>query len=225
MIKQIWHWQIKHVNYHNLNHLLKLVDNVKFSDEKRVENQRKNLFCEICTLEKKHKFHSKTKFINRTDVSGERLHVDIFDDDESFSRIEGFRYEIIAMNNVTRMKFFMSLKSKNEITSFMLNIFNLIANQSDSQLKFFKIDNAKEYRGLISTLNVKDIYWKKSISYVQNQDDVAERFIKTMIERTRTLIIKTHLSRSFWFEIIVVVCYLFNRLLTKILIEKISFEI
>ena len=46
-----------------------------------------------------------------------------------------------------------------------------------------------------------------------------------MIERARTLMIETHFSHLFWFEIIVVACYLFNRLFTKVLIEKISFEI
>ena len=122
------------------------------------------------------------------------------------------------------MKFFMSLKNKNEIILFMLNIFNLIANQSDNRLKFFRIDDVKKYRELISTFNVKNIFWKKSISYVQNQNDVVERFIKTMIERTRTLIIETNLSRSLWLEIIVIVCYLFNRLFIKTLTEKTSFE-
>ena len=43
IIKEIWHWQIKHVNYHDLNHLSKLVDDVEFNDKKRAENQKKNL--------------------------------------------------------------------------------------------------------------------------------------------------------------------------------------
>ena len=109
-------------------------------------------------FKKKHKFHSKIKFINLINVSNEKLHVDIFDNNEFFSRIKDFQYKIIAMNNVIQMKFFMFLKNKNKITLFMLNIFNLIANQFDSQFKFFKIDYVKKYKELISIFNVKNIF-------------------------------------------------------------------
>ena len=123
------------------------------------------------------------------------------------------------------MKFFMLLKNKNEIISFMLNIFNSIINQFKDWFKFFKINDVKKYKELISIFNVKSIIWKKSILYAQNQNNIVEHFIKILIKRTRTLMIETNLSCLFWLKIIVVVCYLFNCLLTKILIEKISFEV
>ena len=91
-----------------------------------------------------------------------------FYDNKSLSRIEDFRYEIIAMNDVIRMKFFMFLKNKNEFISFMLNILNLIANQFNSRLKFFKINDVKKYKELISIFNVKVIFWEK-IDFVRSK--------------------------------------------------------
>jgi hypothetical protein len=69
-------------------------------------------------------------------------------------------------------------------------------------------------------LNNKSIEWKKSASFAQDQDDVSERTIRTVIEKARILLITANLSKRLWSEALITVCYLSNRSLIKTLNEK-----
>jgi hypothetical protein len=44
-------------------------------------------------------------------------------------------------------------------------------------------------------LNHKNIEWKKSAFFAQDQDDVSERAIRTIIEKARTFLVATNLPK------------------------------
>ena len=229
--KEIWHHWTNHLSYRDLNRLSSFVKNVffiSFEKKKKIVKDdliiEQNLFCEICTLNKEHRIHSKISFINRSEIVDERLHVDIFDENETLSDINDYKYKIVMMNDVIRMKFSIVLKTKDEIVFEMIKIFNLIENQLNERIKFLRIDYDKEYRRLISTLNEKDIKWELFVSYAQNQNDVSKRIIKTIIEKIRILIIETKFFCHFWLEVVSTSCYLLNRSFNKS-IKITSFEI
>jgi hypothetical protein len=73
-------------------------------------------------------------------------------------------------------------------------------------------------------LNDKDIEWEKSASFAQDQDDVSEKTIRTMIEKARILLIAANLLKRLWPKTLTTVCYLSNRSLIKTLNEKTSYE-
>jgi hypothetical protein len=114
-------------------------------------------FCETCVLDKAHKIHSKTSFAHRAKMSSERLHSDLFDDDETLSDVEEYRYEVIIMNDHTRMKFFLILKSKDEITIKIRALFNKMKTHTDRKIKFFRIDDDREFASSKEILNDKSI--------------------------------------------------------------------
>jgi hypothetical protein len=125
------------------------------------------------------------------------------------------KYEIVVINNATLIKFSLILKNKDDICSVVISVFNKMKNQIDRKIKFFRTDDEKKFKDLISELNARDIQWKKSASYAQDQNDVSERSIKTILERVRTFMIHAHLFRKFWFEALIAACYIINRLLIK----------
>jgi hypothetical protein len=55
-------------------------------------------------------------------------------------------------------------------------------------------------------LNDKNIEWEKSISFAQDQNDVLERAIRTMIEKARILLIAANLSKRLWLKALIITC-------------------
>jgi hypothetical protein len=214
---KVWHQRIEHVNKSDLSQLTLIVIDVKFSDIKFS-------FCETCVLDKQHRIHNINSITHKSKILEKRFHSDFFERDNILSAVKEHKYEIVVINDVTRIKFSLILKNKDDICFVVISVFNKIKNQINRKIKFFRIDNEREFKDLISELNARSIQWKKSASYAQDQNDVSKRSIKTILKRARTFMIHVHLSRKFWFEALIAACYIINRLLIKSLREMISYE-
>lgn len=221
---EIWHQRADHINYRNLATLSSIADEMAFTLVLNVSISDKNPFCEACTLGKQHKIHSKNPASHRSEIPGERLHSDLFERGGTLLEVGGFHYDAIVVDDATRMKFALTLKTKDEICSQILIIFNKIETHSERKIKFFRTNDEREFRGLVLVLNEKDIQWEKSAFYAQDQNDVFERAIRTILKKARTLLISVNLSRKLWSEALSAACYLSNRSSTKALNDKTSFE-
>jgi hypothetical protein len=71
-------------------------------------------------------------------------------------------------------------------------------------------------------LNDKNIEWEKSVSFAQDQNDVSEKAIRTVIEKARILLIAANLSKRLWSKALIIVCYFSNRSSIKALDEKMT---
>jgi hypothetical protein len=141
------------MNFKDLITLSKVAKGVEFIKQK----DEKDHFCEACVLDKAHKIHSKTPAAHRAKMPGERLHSVLFDDGDILSDVEEYRYEVIVMNDHTRMKFSLTLKSKDEITIKIRALFNKMKTHTDRKIRFFRTDDDREFASLKETLNDKDI--------------------------------------------------------------------
>jgi uncharacterized protein YlxP (DUF503 family) len=214
---KVWHQRVDHVNETDLSQLSLIVIDVKFSDIKFS-------FCETCVLDKQHRIHNSSLITRKSKILDERLHSDLFEESNILFVVKEHKYEIVVINDVTRIKFSLILKNKDDSCSVVISVFNKMKNQISRKIKFFRTDDEEEFKDFIFELNARDIQWKNSISYAQDQNDVSERSIRTILERARTFMIHAHLSRKFWFEALIAACYIINRLLIKSLREMISYE-
>jgi hypothetical protein len=141
--------------------LSKVIKSVKFikleKNSKSQKNDQNDHFCETCVLDKAHKIHSKTSAAHRTKTIDERLHSDLFEDEKTLLDVEEYRYEIIMIDDHTRMKFLIILKSKDEIVKKIRILFNKVETHTDRKIKFFRIDDDREFLSLKETLNEKNI--------------------------------------------------------------------
>ncbi len=220
----VWHQRVNHMNFKNLITLSKVTKEVEFVKSIKSQKDEKDHFWKTCVLDKAHKIHSKTSVAHRAKMPDERLHSDFFDDGETLSDVEEYRYEVIVMNDHTRMKFSLILRSKDEITIKIRALFNKMKMHTDRKIRFFRIDDDREFASLKEILNDKSIEWEKSASFAQDQDDVSERIIRTVIEKARILLIVANLSKRLWSKALITVCYLSNRFLIKTLDGKTSYE-
>jgi hypothetical protein len=200
--------------------LPKVVNGVEFTKPEKMNNH----FCEACVLGKAHKFHSKTPAAHRAKTAGERLHSDLFGGGGTLSGVGGFRYGAIVVDDHTRMKFPIILKSKDEIVEKIRALFNKVETHTGRKIRFFRTDDGREFLPLEGTLNDKGIEWEKSAPFAQDQDGVSERAIRTVIEKARTLLISANLPKRLWPEALTAACYLSNRSLTKALNDKTPYE-
>jgi hypothetical protein len=143
------------MNFKDLITLSKVAKGIEFA--KPQKNEKDDHFCETCVLDKAHKIHSKTSTVHRAKIADERFHSDLFDDERTLSDVEEYRYEAIVMNDHTRMKFLIILRSKDEIIFKIQALFNKMKTHTDRKIKFFRIDDDREFASLKETLNDKSI--------------------------------------------------------------------
>jgi hypothetical protein len=143
------------MNFKDLITLSKVTKRIEFV--KPQKDEKDDHFCETCVLDKAHKIHNKTPVAHRAKMSSERLHSDLFGDENILSDVEEYRYEVIMMNDHTRMKFPLILKSKDEITIKIRALFNKMKTHTDRKIKFFRIDDGREFASLKEILNDKNI--------------------------------------------------------------------
>jgi hypothetical protein len=141
------------MNFKDLIILSNVIKRIEFIKQKN----EKDHFCKTCVLDKAHKIHSKISVVHRAKIADERLHSDLFDDDETLSDVKNFRYEVIVIDDHTRIKFFLILKSKDEIILKIEALFNKMKTHTDRKIRFFRIDDDREFASLKEILNDKNI--------------------------------------------------------------------
>jgi hypothetical protein len=147
---KVWHQRVEHVNESNLFQLSLIVINVKFSNIK-------SSFCETCVFDKQHRINNINSLTHKSKIFEKRLHSNLFEKDDILFIVKEHKYEIVMINDVTRIKFSLILKNQNDICFVVISMFNKMKYQINRKIKFFRIDDGKKFKDLISELNVRDI--------------------------------------------------------------------
>ena len=89
----------------------------------------------------------------------------------------------------------------------------LIENQTGKCIKTIRTDNGLEFCNaqMDSLCQKSGIRRHKTTPYTPQQNGVAERMNRTLLEKVRCLLSKSGLSKKFWGEALYTACYLINR--------------
>jgi transposase InsO family protein len=100
-------------------------------------------------------------------------------------------------------------------------------NEFDSKVKKIRSDNGTEFKNIQveDFLDEEDIKHEFSASYTPQQNGVAKRKNRTLIEIARIMLDKYKTSDQFWAEAINTVCHATNRLYLHKLLKKTSYEL
>ncbi|GJR31474.1 retrovirus-related pol polyprotein from transposon TNT 1-94 [Tanacetum coccineum] len=90
-----------------------------------------------------------------------------------------------------------------------------IENLIDLNMKVIRCDNGNEFKNKVMNqfFEMKGIKRKFSIARTPQQNGVAERKNRTLIEAARTMLVDSKLPTTFWAEAVNTVCYVQNRVL------------
>ncbi|KAL1453609.1 hypothetical protein WDU94_009938 [Cyamophila willieti] len=192
---ELWHKRLAHLNVQTMKSLEKgIVTGVSLHGDPP-EN------CEVCDKAKQCRapFH-KTE-MRRANSVLDVIHTDMI---------------------ICRKSYVYFMKSKCEVFDKFLEFKALVENQTGKTIKTVRSDNGTEYvnNKFKNYLAQNGILLNTSAPYTPEQNSLAERLNRTLLEKARSMLFQSGLEEKFWAEAIATAVYLKNVLPTQALQDK-----
>ena len=216
-----WHNRYGHLNEKDLKKLISK-DMVKGVS---LDSFAKMPFCEICVLGKQSATPFPQVSLTKSDKLLELVHSDVCGPMRTRS-IGGAVSFVTFIDDKSRYVDVFFLKAKSEVKECFLKYKALAENETECQIKTLRTDNGLEYCGAELTKEIEQagIRRERTVAHTPQQNGVAERMNRTLVEMARCLLIKSNLPPSFWAEAIATAAYIRNRCPSRNLDEITPFE-
>ncbi|GKA71717.1 putative ribonuclease H-like domain-containing protein [Tanacetum coccineum] len=181
----IWHRRLGHLNFKTMNKLVKgnLVRGLPF---KLFENDQT---CIACQKGKHHRASCKSKTENSISLPLYLLHMDLFGPTFVKSLMKKM-YCLVVTNDYSRFRWVFFLATKDETSGILKSFITGIENLVDHKVKVIRCDNGTEFKNkeMNQFCEMKGILRQFSIARTPQQNRVAERRNRTLIEAARTML-------------------------------------
>ena len=217
-----WHRRLGHINFKTINKIVK--DGlVRGLPQKRFENDQT---CIACLKGKQHKATCKPKIFNSINQSLFMLHMDLFGPTNVRSMMHK-RYCLVITDDYSRFTWVFFLSTKDETSSILKTFITEIENLVSKRVKVIRCDNGTEFKNRVMDDFCKErgIRREFSVARTPQQNGVAERKNRTLIEAARTMLADSKLPITFWAEAVNTACYVQNRVLVVKPHNKTSYEL
>ncbi|GJS47598.1 putative ribonuclease H-like domain-containing protein [Tanacetum coccineum] len=217
-----WHRRLGHVNFKNLNKLVK-GNLVRGLPSKIFQNDHT---CVACQKGKQHKASCKAKIVSSISQPLQLLHMDLFGP-TSVRSINHKTYCLVITDDFSRFSWVFFLRTKDETSGILKDFIRQIENQLNQKVKTIRCDNGTEFknRDIIEFCGSKGIKREYSNARTPQQNGVAERKNRTLIEAARTMLADSFLPNTFWAEAVSTACYVLNRVLVTKPQNKTPYEL
>ncbi|GJU16110.1 putative ribonuclease H-like domain-containing protein [Tanacetum coccineum] len=218
-----WHRRMAHVNFKNMNKLAKhgLVNGLP---SKLFTNEHN---CVACNKGKQHKASYKAiTAVSTISAPLQLLHMDLFGP-TSIRSIDHKYYSLVVTDDFSRFTWVFFLGTKDETYGILKDFITFIENQLTKKVKAIRCDNGTEFKNskLIELCGSKGIRRDYSNARTPQQNGVAERKNRTLIEAARTMLADSKLPTMFWTEAVSTACYVLNRVLVTKPHNKTPYEL
>ena len=204
----LWHRRMCHMNFKTMNHLVKnnLVRGLPQKEFSCDDH------CVACLKGKQHKTSHKSKEISSISSPLQLLHMDLFGPTNVMS-LGKKSYCLVIVDDFTRFTWVYFLRTKDETSGLLKSFLTRIENQADLKVKVIRSDNGTEFKNsdLNSFCEEKGIERQYSAPRTPQQNGVAERRNRTLIEAARSMLADSKLPVTFWAEAVNTACYVQNR--------------
>ena len=111
------------------------------------------------------------------------------------------------------------MKDKSEVFHLFVNFYRMIQTQFGSPIKRLRSDNGREYvnQNLSKFLKDNGVVHELTCVDTPQQNGVAERKNRHLLEVTRALLFQMSVPKSYWGEAVLTATYLINRLPSRVL--------
>ncbi|GJX21457.1 putative RNA-directed DNA polymerase, partial [Tanacetum coccineum] len=214
--KDVWHNRLGHP----ANQVLKFLKN-----SLNLSNINHNSPSEVCHKAKQ----TRDTFPisdHKSICLGELIHLDVWGPYRVVSR-EGFKYFLTIVDDFSRSVWVYLLKSKDEVYNMFVNFYKLILTQFEKKIKTVRSDNGTEFVNskMIEFFNSMGIVHQTSCAYTPQQNGIAERKHRHLLNVARSLMFQEGIPLSFWTECVLTATYLINRLPSSVLNGKSPFSL
>nr|GEV93462.1 hypothetical protein [Tanacetum cinerariifolium] len=177
-------------------------------------------------LGKQHKASCKSKLVTSVSKPLHTLHMDLFGP-TSVSSISHKWYCLVVTDDFSKFTWTFFLRTKDETSSILRKFITKIENLKDLRVKIIRCDNGGEFRNkeLNNFCSQKGIKREFSNAKTPQQNGVAERRNRSLIEAARTMLADAKLPVIFWAEAVNTACYVQNRVLVNKAHNKTPYEL
>ncbi|GJX39677.1 putative ribonuclease H-like domain-containing protein, partial [Tanacetum coccineum] len=218
----LWHRRLGHVNFKNINKLVKgnLVRGLPSKTFKLDHS------CVACRKGKQHRASCK-KIEERTVREPlELLHMDLFGP-VSVESVNRKKYCLVVTDDCSKFSWVFFLAYKDETYDMLHDLIVGLENRLRHKVKTIRCDHGTEFKNQLMNefCAKKGIKREYSIARTPQQNGVAERKNRTLIEAARTMLADSLLPIQFWAEAVNTACYVLNRVLVTKPQMKTPYEI
>ncbi|KAK1619699.1 hypothetical protein QYE76_025216, partial [Lolium multiflorum] len=219
----LWHRRLAHVNMRTLqslhkgNHIVGLMENVSFA---------KDRVCRACVEGKMHDSPHPSKTIISSKRILELLHVDLFGP-VTHASLGAKKHCLVIVDDYSRYTWVYFLKTKDETQQIFIDFATEVQHQHNLLIMAIRSDNGSEFKNytLNDFLSDEGIRHQYSAAYTPQQNGVAERKNRTLMDMARSMMAEYKSRYNFWAEAISTACHSSNRLYLRKGLNKTPYEI
>jgi transposase InsO family protein len=215
MKNTLWHQRLGHLNIASLEKLENMINGLNL---KEVPIHH---VCEACIEGKQQRtFFPKVEATKASKLL-EHVHSNVCGPMKTTSR-GGARYFVTFIDNFSRKSHVYLLKAKGEVFKKFKAYKALVKNEPSMKIKTLRLDNKREFvtKKFDDFLHECGIERQTSAPYTPQQNGVAERANRTIMECARSMIRAQGLDLEFWAEAVNTAVNIKNRCPTKALGSK-----
>ncbi|GJT39942.1 putative ribonuclease H-like domain-containing protein [Tanacetum coccineum] len=194
----LWHRRLGHINFKNINKLVK-GNLVRGLPSKIFEN---NHTCVACQKGKQHKPSCKAN-LDSISKPLHMLHMDLFGPTNVKSLLKK-SYCLVITDDYSRFSWIFFLATKDETSGILKTFITGIENQLDHKVKIIRYDNGTKFKNSVMNqfCESKGIKKEFSVARTPQQNGVAEKKNRTLIEAARTMVLITKPHNKTPYELI-----------------------
>jgi transposase InsO family protein len=169
-------------------------------------------FCEVCAQGKLTRMKFPKQSSSKSTAPLDLIHTDVCGPMQTVSP-SGMRYVLTFIDDFTRYTVIYLLKQKSEVEIKLKEYIEMVKTMFGRKPKVIRSDRGGEYIGkrVIGMLKSEGIRVQYTAPYTPQQNGVAERKNRTLIEMARCMLLEAGLPYSFWAETVNTANYIQNR--------------
>ncbi|KAH9665312.1 hypothetical protein KPL70_020298 [Citrus sinensis] len=202
---KLWHVRLGHAGEKSLQTLMRhgLLKGTKTC---------KLNFCEHCVVGKKTRVKFGTANHDTREIL-EYVHSDVWGPTKTAS-IGGSHYFVIFVDDFSRRVWVYTMRAKDEVLEIFVKWKKLVETQTGRKIKVLRSDNGGEYTSdpFLQVCQNEGIKRHFTVRHTPQQNGVAERMNRTLLEKVRCMLSNAGLDKKFWAETVSYASHLVNRL-------------
>ena len=219
----LWHFRYGHLGYDNILALKgkAMVNGMNIQTTDTVDKKS----CEGCALGKQHRQPFPKKSDRKTCKPLELIHTDLCGP-MSIPSVGGSRFFVLFIDDYSRYTCVYTIKHKSEVLEKFTEFVEHVENLFGYRVTSLRSDNGTEYssQAFAEYCKLKGIRRECTIPYTPQQNGVAERANRTIMESARSMLYHSNLPLAFWAEAVSTAVYLKNRSPTSSLKDMTPYE-
>jgi transposase InsO family protein len=202
----LWHRRLGHTSFSALERI--------FPDLFK-KCSRSELVCDACEFAK----HTRTtypSFGSRSSNCFDIIYFDVWGPSRVAS-LSGFRWFVTFIDCCSRVIWLFLMRSKSKVPDCFRNFQKMVETQYGKRVKILRSDNGTEYtnKSMQDFLRSEGIVHQTTCVNTPEQNGVAERNNRHILEVIRCLLFSMNVPRYLWVEAIKTAIYLINRMLLR----------